>query len=859
VSSQPAALAYDAAQGGGGVEPPNASALEQTWGNPFHGARAWFSDISHRAIGLRFLVSALIFFLLGGVEALLMRLQLARANNQLIGPDLYDQLFTVHGSTMMFLFAVPVMQGFGVYLVPLMIGTRESAFPRLQAYAYYTYVIGGLLLYAGLLSNTGPDAGWFSYVPLSSLAYGLGKRVDVWAQLVTFTELSALSTAVNLIATIFKHRAPGMSLDRMPLFVWAMLVQSFMVIFAMPAIMLGSLLLAMDRLVHTHFFDYAAGGDVLLWQHMFWFFGHPEVYIIFVPALGMLSMLIIAFTSRQVFGYNALVLSLVATGFVGFGLWVHHMFATPLPGLGKSFFTAASLLIAFPAGVQFFCWIATLWRGSIRLEVPMLFALAFFAEFVIGGVTGVMLGSVPLNLQLHDTFFIVAHLHYVLIGGAVFPLLGGVYFWYPKLTGRMLNDRLGRWNFWLFVLGFNAVFFPLHILGLRGMPRRVYTYGSERGWDALNLLATAGACVLAIAVLLLLWNLWHSRRHGALAGPNPWHAASLEWAVPSPPPSYNFAELPTVNGRYALWTLRRAQPIVHGVENGRREVLVTRLVDAQIDHRSELPGPTLWPLWAALASGVTFIVAIFSAWAIPGGALLLGVALCGWYWPKAPHRRELLHPQPTAASEPGALQRPSTPHVDVGHLATSAFGSRDPLFWGVTGMLAIEGSVFALLFVSYLDLRNQALEWPPAAFPTRSAQLAAAGLALLIASCVPMQFASRAALKGSLKAMRWGLLLATVFSCGFLALRFLEFAALTFRWDAHAYGSIFWTILGMHTMHGIIGSAENVLLLAALMQPIVEEKQRVDVNLSGPYWYFIVIGGALCDALLYLDPLYFAR
>jgi cytochrome c oxidase subunit I+III len=617
--------------------------LEATWGRR-PGIYGVLADVRSTSIGLRFVVTAFVFFLLGGVEALLMRAQLARPSIQLIGPDLYNQLFTTHGSTMMFLFAVPVMQGMGLYLVPLMIGTRNVAFPRLNAFSYYVYLIGGVLLYVGLFSNTGPDAGWFSYVPLASSQFSPGKRVDVWAQMVTFTEMSALGTAVNLIVTIGKLRAPGMSLNRIPLFVWAMLVTSVMIVFAMPSVMLASTCLAMDRLIGTHFFN-SSEGDVILWQHLFWFFGHPEVYIIFIPALGMISSIIAVQCRRPIFGYLPMVLSLVATGFLGFGLWVHHMFATGLPSLGESFFTATSIIIAIPSGTQIFCWIATIWGGRPRIDCPLLFVLGFFAVFVIGGLTGVMLASVPLDLQVHDTFFVVAHLHYVLIGGALFPLFGAFYFWFPKVTGRMLSEKAGRAHFVLLFIGFNMAFFPMHTLGLKGMPRRVYTYLAETGWGPLNLLATVGAVVIGAGVLVFIANVITSYRKGALAGDDPWGADSLEWATSSPPPSYLFERLPTVRGQYALWTAADDQPVVTGLKLDSPEVLVTRFVDAAPDHRFELPGPSLWPLALAVSSGVAFIVAIFTPWGVPIGAAMALVALTGWLWPKG-EPKELLEEQP---------------------------------------------------------------------------------------------------------------------------------------------------------------------------------------------------------------------
>jgi cytochrome c oxidase subunit I+III len=598
------------------------------------GVAGWLREVHHTAIGTRFVVTAFLFFAAGGVEALLMRLQLSRADNHLVGPDLYNRLFTTHGSTMMFLFAVPVMQGVGTYLVPLMIGARNLAFPRLAAYSYFTYLIGGLLLYVGFSLRAAPDAGWFAYTPLSGPAFAPGKRVDVWAQMITFTELSALATAVNLVVTIFKHRAPGMSIARMPPLVWSFLVIAFMIIFAMPSIMIASSCLALDRLVGTHFFNHAEGGDHLLWQHMFWFFAHPEVYIIFLPGLGMISAILPPFTRRKLVGYDVVVLSTITTGFVGFGVWVHHMFATGLPQLGEAYFTASSLIITIPTGLQIFCWLATLWGARIRFATPLLYVLGFFVTFIVGGLTGVMLAAVPLNLQVHDTMFVVAHLHYVLIGGAVFPLIGGVYYWFPKVTGRLMSERAGKWSFWLLVFGFNVTFFPLHLLGLHGMPRRVYTYLAASGWGHLNLVATAGTALIAASLLVTLGNVARSRRRGEIAGDDPWSADSLEWATLSPPPPGNFAFIPVVSTREPLWDVGGARGKVVGLATDRREVLVTTLLDAAPDHRSASAGPSIWPFLGALVTGVGFIGSIFTPWGLPVG-LGLGIpAMVGWFWPK---------------------------------------------------------------------------------------------------------------------------------------------------------------------------------------------------------------------------------
>ena len=612
-----------------------AERLAETWYVP-GGVVGWLSVVDHRSIGRRYLVTAFGFFAFAGVLALLMRLQLAVPENHLLGPDLYNQVFTVHGTMMMFLFAVPIMEGMAVYLVPLMVGARNIAFPRLNTFSYFVYLFGGLMLVVTMLLQAAPDVGWFSYPPLAGPDFGAGKRADFWAQLITFTEVAALAVAVEIVATVLKLRAPGMTLNRVPLFVWAMLVMAFMVIFAMPAVVTASTFLLIDRLLGTHFFNPAEGGDALLYQHLFWFFGHPEVYIIFIPALGMVSSIITAFTRRPIFGYTALVLSLVTTGFLGFGLWVHHMFATGLPRLGLTYFTAASTIIALPSGVQIFCWLASLWRGRPRLQTPLLFVIGFVAIFVLGGLSGVMLASVPFNLQVHDTYFVVAHFHYVLIGGAVFPLIGGVYYWFPKIAGRMLDEKLGTLNFWLFFIGFNVTFFPMHRLGLVGMPRRVYTYPDGLGWGTLNMVSTAGAMLLALGGLVLLVNIVRAYVSGPVAADNPWDADTLEWGTSSPPPVYNFLYVPVVEGRNALWDRTPEAPVVAGLRTDVREVLVTSVMDASPSNKYEFPTPTIWPFIAAVLTSAMFIGSVFSAWAVPIGAVPVGIALVAWFWPTAP-------------------------------------------------------------------------------------------------------------------------------------------------------------------------------------------------------------------------------
>jgi cytochrome c oxidase subunit I+III len=645
-------------------EDADREAMERVWAHP-KGLRGWLTTCHHTTIGKRYIMTALFFFGLGGIEAAMMRWQLAFPEHGAIGADRYNQLFTVHGSTMMFLFAVPVMEGMGIYLVPLMLGTRNVAFPRLNAFSYYMFLTGGLFLYSGLLLNTGPDAGWFAYVPLSGPAYSPGKRVDIWAQMITFTEISALAGAVHLIVTIFRHKAPGMSLGRMPIFVWATLISSLMTVFAMPLVAMASSFLAMDRLVATHFFNVAEGGDPMLWQHMFWFFGHPEVYIIFLPANGFVSTIVATFSRRPIFGYPAVVVSMIATAFIGFGVWVHHMFATGLPQMGTSFFTAASIMIVIPTGTQIFCWIATLWSGRPVFKTPLLYVIAFFAVFIIGGLSGVMLASIPIDLQVHDTYFVVAHLHYVLIGGALFPLFGALHFWYPKMTGRMLSESLGRVECALLFIGFNLTFFPMHRLGLMGMPRRIYTYLPETGWATGNLVATCGAAVIATSILLFVFNAVTSRRFGALAGNDPWAADGLEWETSSPPPPYNFLYLPTVRGRYARWTAAPDQAVVVGMRTDCREILVTRALDAEPHHRDILPNDSWGPFLGGVAVAITFIGIIFTPWAFVFGGSLIAIAMILWFWPRRHDKHPRHHEQPRAKDLPRDRVHEDTLHPEV--------------------------------------------------------------------------------------------------------------------------------------------------------------------------------------------------
>ena len=625
----------------GAVSESVRAGLERVWGRR-QDLVGWLSPVNHRVVGKRYMITATAFFVLAGIQALVIRTQLALPGLEVLTPEQYNQFFTMHGTTMMFLFAVPMMEGIGIYFIPLLIGARDMVFPRLNAFGYWVYLIAGVTLYAGFLAGSGPDSGWFNYTPLSGPSFSPGKGVDFWVTTITFLEVAALVAAVEIIVTILKLRAPGMSMGRVPLFVWSQLVMAFMIVFAMPPLILASFMLGLDRLIGTHFFHAAAGGDPVLWQHLFWVFGHPEVYIILIPALGIVSSVVTVFSRRPIIGYTAIVMSLIAIGFLSFGLWIHHMFTVGLPTMGLGFFAAASMTIAIPSGIQLFCWMATLWKGRPVLSSPMLYVLGFVFIFTLGGLTGVMVAAVPFDWQVHDTHFVVAHFHYVLIGGAVFPLMAGVHYWYPKLSGYMPSEALAKAAFWLVFVGFNVTFFPLHELGFRGMPRRVYTYLPGLGWDLLNLVATLGSYVLALGFILFLANIAWSGFRGRRAGPDPWGADSLEWATSSPPPLYNFERIPVVRGRHPLWHpdgigsgdilgLEMYDP-----EFPRRETLATTIMDARPAFRRTLPGPSIWPVLLAAALAVAAIGSMVDLWLVPIGALLAWGAMTGWLRPPKP-------------------------------------------------------------------------------------------------------------------------------------------------------------------------------------------------------------------------------
>jgi cytochrome c oxidase subunit 1 len=520
------------------------------------GPLAWLTTTDHKKIGIMYLVLSFAFFVIGGVEALLMRLQLAQADNTLLDPQTYNALFTMHGTTMVFLFVVPMMAGFGNYFVPLMIGARDMAFPRLNALSFWFLVAGGAIFYGSLLFSA-PECGWTCYAPLSENAYSPTGGVDAWIFLVHLTGISSLLGAVNFYVTIANMRAPGMGWGRMPLFVWAILTYSVLLILALPVIAGGVTLLLTDRHFGTHFYDATNGGSPLLWQHLFWFFGHPEVYIMVLPAFGIISEVLPVFARKPIFGYKAIAAATIGIAFLGLLVWAHHMFTTPSPTYVLVAFMLGSFLIAVPTGVKIFNWIATLWRGTIEMKTPIYFVCGFLATFLLGGITGIFLATFPVDWQLQDTYFVVAHLHYVLMGGAVFGIFAGIYYWFPKMTGRMLSEGLGRLSFWLMLAGFWTTFLIQHSAGLSGMPRRVYEYPDVGSLELYNLISTIGSFILALGILVTIVNVATSLRRGAVAGPDPWRGNTLEWFTPSPPPVNNFDVVPRVRSVEPMKDIRR--------------------------------------------------------------------------------------------------------------------------------------------------------------------------------------------------------------------------------------------------------------------------------------------------------------
>ena len=595
------------------------------------GLVGWLTTVDHKRIGMLYGVTAFVFLLIGGIEALLIRMALARpttADAALLDADTYNQIFTMHGVTMVFFVVMPLGAAFFNYLIPLMIGARDVAFPRLNAFSYWVFLLGGLFVYSGFLLGGAPDGGWFGYAPLSSLSEGPG--MTFYSIGLQIAGLASLVASINFIVTILNMRAPGMSLMRMPVFVWMTLVVQFLLLFSLPVLAIGLFQLTFDRLFGSLFFN-PAGGDPVLWQHLFWLFGHPEVYILILPAMGIVSEVLPVFSRKPLFGYAAVVFAGAAIGFIGFGVWAHHMFAAGLGAIANTAFGIATMIIAVPTGIKIFNWLGTMWKGAIRLATPMLFSIGFVAMFVIGGLSGVTHAVVPADYQQTDTYYIVAHFHYVLFGGAIFGLFSGIYYWWPKFTGKMFSEPLGKLHFWLMMIGFNLTFGPMHILGLQGMPRRQYFFSPGQGWDFWNLVSTIGAFMIAVSVAVFMWNAVRSLARGEQAEADPWDARTLEWSMTSPPPVHNFDEVPTVHARDELWHRKYSED-----REGRPIPVVAGAADEDHPddhgegHGIHLPLPSYWPLVAAIGIPLIGYGLMFHWLFAAVGTTVLLTGLYGW-------------------------------------------------------------------------------------------------------------------------------------------------------------------------------------------------------------------------------------
>lgn len=804
---------------------------EQAWATP----PGWriLSSVSHRVVGQRFIVTGLAFFLIAGFLAILVRTQLIVPENTFMDAETYNQAFTMHGTLMMFLFAIPILEGFAVYLLPLMLGARDLIFPRLGAFGYWCYLFGGLIVLASFLFDAAPDGGWFMYTPLSTKEYTPGLSADFWLIGITFAEIASVTAAVEIIAAILCTRAPGMSLTKMPIFGWYMLVTAFMIAVGFPPLIIGSILLEIERTMGLPFFDPLLGGDPLLWQHLFWLFGHPEVYIIFLPAAGMVATMLPTFVGKPLFGYNFAVAAVVTMGFISFGLWAHHMFATGLPTVTLSLFSAASTIVTIPTGVQIFCFILTLALARPRLTVPMLFILGFLFIFVMGGLTGVMLAAVPFNWQAHDSYFVVAHLHYVLIGGMVFPLIGAFYYWTPHFTGRMMSERLGKWAFWLIFIGFHVTFFLMHITGLRGMPRRIATYPEGLGWDRLNMLSTLGSYILAAGVAVFVIDFILHRWRGPLAGRNPWGAGTLEWLYPPIAPGHNFHAIPRVESREPLWdqpelTDRPAHEItgvLRGAPHGRRETLGVHPVSGEPLQVVRLPHPTWIPMISAATIAIAAIALLASAYA--AAALALAGTLASfaiWAW------------EPSETGE----EIDSGPE---GVLPVDLAGRLGHTYIATVGTLLVVVALFASLVFGVLYLWNVQPEFTrqagdPDALMTLLSLLLAGGAAL-----AAWMHRSNGALLGDLAL--------SLCATGAIYLSYLSLAPVAMA--ETALGATLWVLVGFVALQHFVLLYWSLFLAFRKLSGQVKPGQRVPEVNRTPY-ALTTAGLSLVTTVILLAP-----
>lgn len=805
--------------------------LQAIWSSP-PGWKGLFSTVNHTDVGLMFLVTAFFYFLVAGVLAMLIRAQLATPHSAFAGPEIYNQIFTMHGTIMMFLFAIPAIEGMAIYLLPKMLGTRDLAYPRLGAYGYWCYFFGGAMLLVSLVLGIAPDGGWFMYPPLTGKVYSPGINTDFWLLGITFVEISAISAAVEFTVSILRYRAPGMSLAKMPIFAWYMLVTSLMILTGFPPLILGSILLELERTFGLPFFQAELGGDSLLWQHLFWLFGHPEVYIIFLPAAGLVSTILPVMSSTTLLGYRYVVAAAVALAILSFGLWVHHMFTTGIPHMGLAFFSAASTLVAVPTAVQVFAWIGTLWKGRPQLRLPMLHILGFFATFVIGGLTGVMVAVVPFDWQVHDTAFVTAHLHYVLFGGFVFPLLAALYYWLPLATGRARFFRLGELAFALIFVGFHVTFLAMHFAGLMGQRRRISTYSPEDGWTAINLVSSVGGFILAFGLVMVMIEvvLHFFVRHRAPR--NPWRAGTLEWASAMPPPAYNFASLPQVDDREPLRSdpdlparLARGEGYLAAPNGMIRESLAVDVASGAPEHHVVYPGNTHLPIVLAAVTGLFFLALLLKVlWVAP--LAMVGVAVLAWHWVWQLGRRE------------------DVGEVTVGRglsLPTIAEVDRPPGWWGSVFLLVADATLFGSLLFGYAFLWTIAPGWPPPAWiepSTIVVAIAGVGIALsLLGPSLAVVVNKRG--RNPIAALALSLAGSIAIAAALLVLLATAPAA-----TGHAYGATLLVMGGYGILHAIVVALIAAFLLARVRAGYVSPRRRAEIAIL-PVWGAYLAGIAV--------------
>ncbi|MGH7506331.1 MAG: cytochrome c oxidase subunit I [Longimicrobiales bacterium] len=822
--------------------------FEETWA----AARpplSFFKEINNIPIAKRYILASFLFLFTGGFMAMLMRTQLAVPENEFLDPKTYNQLFTMHGTTMMFLFVIPFLEALANYMLPLLLGTRDLPFPRLTALAFWTYFLGGIFLYASFLFGVAPNGGWFAYVPLTGPDFSPGINMDWWDIGLSVAEIAAMGAAAEIIVSVMRMRAAGMSLDRAPLYVWAMLVTGFMIIFAFTPLIVATAMLELDRKNLTAFFDVAAGGDPLLWQHLFWIFGHPDVYIMFIPAVGIVSHIIQVFSRRPLVGYPFVIFGMIAVGFLSFGLWVHHMFTTGLPHTSMGIFAAVSMMIAIPSGVQVFCWIATLWTGRPVWRTPLLFCVGFLFLFVAGGLTGVMVASIPFDTQAHDSYFVVGHFHYVMAGAVVFPIIAGLYYWLPKVTGRMLSERLGRWNFWVMFVSFNLAFFPMHISGLLGMPRRIASYPAGLGWEPWNLLSTVGAIAFAGGVALFVVNFFWSLRYGSEAGRDPWHADTLEWSQTSPPAAAQFQTPPVVRSRHPMWeqeTLAPADPeMERSIEMLRwrplrwRAALVTTVVYGEPDAIVHVPGPTLWPFAMSVAFVTIFAGLLFDQLLVLGaGGVGTAVTLVGWFWPKESERLALAE-VPTRAD-------------DEHPLPLAVAGPSSSGWWGTAVFVSVLAVALACTIGSYFYIGDPGgRQGPPLDATALSALL---GAFASLAAGAAMLLAQRGVAREQNAAAGVGVVSSLVLTAANFWLTMRAFAGLGLDPAASGYASV---VVGLFGFQWLVDVILVVMLLFAtvwaLARPGDVRGHAVALN-AALVAYFGAASGVITVATAYFGP-----